>query len=338
MMRAELVHPGAIELREVAVPAPAPGQLLVRVEVALTCGTDVKTFKRGHPKIPLPAPFGHEFAGTVAAMGRGVEGFREGDPVACVPTAPCGTCRLCERGRENLCEHAVGNIVLGAFGEYVLLPDGIVRQNLFHRPAGMSAESAAILEPLACVVHGAERIGLEDAHTVLILGDGAIALLFVQMARLGGARRVVVAGRHSNRLGVAAACGAETTSAEGSELREALAVMRLEPDVVIECVGLPALWESAQTLAATGGRVLLYGGCPEGARASFDTYRIHYEEIDLIGAFHYGRDDVRTAFHLLATETVQVDPLITHRLRLTELEEAMHLVLTREAIKVAVSP
>lgn len=334
----ELVQPGLIELRERPVPIAGEGQLLVRVETALTCGTDVKMYRRGHPRIPLPAPFGHEFAGTVAAAGSGVSSFREGDAVACVPTAPCGECRLCVRGRENLCPHATARIVLGAFGEYVLLPGHVVQHNVFHRPRHISATTAAGLEPLSCVLHGADRIDIGAAHTVLILGDGAISLIFTQIARLRGVTRVLVAGRHAGRLRVAADSGAETTTAEGEDLRQHLVAQGAEPGIVIECVGEPAVWELAHSLAGPGGRVLLYGGCAAGTRASFDTYRVHYEEVDLIGAFHYGRADVRTAFEMLESGLVDIDRLVTHECRLTDIEEAMRLVLTREAIKVAVVP
>ncbi|MBI4519746.1 MAG: alcohol dehydrogenase catalytic domain-containing protein, partial [Gemmatimonadetes bacterium] len=176
-----LVEPGRIEERDDADPAPGRGELLVRVEAALTCGTDVKTFRRGHPRIPLPAPFGHEMAGTVVAVGKDVVALQEGDALACVPTAPCGECTACRRGRENLCAVAIEEMRFGAFSPYVLLPDRIVRRSVFARPATMSATTAAALEPLACVVHGASRIPLVGARSVLILGDGPIALLFLQL-------------------------------------------------------------------------------------------------------------------------------------------------------------
>lgn len=340
MRRAVLVEPGSVELRQVPVPEPGPGELLVRVDAALTCGTDLKTYRRGHARIPLPAPMGHELAGTVVAVGAGAHGFREGDALASVPTAPCGLCRLCRRGRESLCPDAVGRIVLGAFADYVLLPAHVVATNTFQRPPGMTAETAAALEPLACVVHGAARVDLAGAETAVFLGDGAITLLFLQLARMCGTRTVVVAGRHGNRLAVARQLGAETTLAAGEALRDEI-LDRTDgegADVVVECTGNPEVWEAAQTLAADGGEVLLYGGCAAGTRASFDTERLHYGEIDLKGAFHYDRADVRGALDLLARGDVDVAPLVTHRVSLDRLDAALHLALSREAIKVAISP
>jgi L-iditol 2-dehydrogenase len=339
MLRAELIRPGVLEMREVPVPAPTPGELLIRVEAALTCGTDLKTYRRGHPRIPLPAPFGHEFAGTVAAIGKGITNFREGDAIAAVPTAPCGECRVCRRGRENLCPLGVGRIALGAFGEYLVLPAHLVAQgNVFQRPATLSAERAAALEPLACVVHGASRIALDRAETVLILGDGPIALLFVQRAKAAGSR-VVLVGRHEIRMEAARLFGAEAITSPGRDPVDAVRdYLSIEPDVVIESVGDPSLWQAAHSLAAPGGEVLLYGGCAPGSTVTFDTGRLHYDEIDAKGAFHYTRASVREALGLLASGAVDVAPLITHTRPLAALDQALALVVRREAIKVAVLP
>jgi L-iditol 2-dehydrogenase len=327
-------------MREVRVPTPAEGDIIVRVETALTCGTDLKTFQRGHPKIPLPAPMGHEFAGVVAAVGARVTAVREGDRIACVPTAPCGECRLCRAGRESLCPEAVGRMVFGAFAEFVRLPSHIVDAgNVFMRPADMPAHVAAALEPLACVVHGASRVPLDGA-SVVVIGDGPFALLFVQVARLRGAERVLLFGRHDIRLAAARGLGAEVGTAALDASRDAVLEWSggVGADVVVECVGRPDTWEAAQCLATLGGVVLLYGGCAGGTRVSFDAYRLHYEEVDLIGAFHYGRPDVRAAFALLRDGRVRIDPLVTHTRPLARLDEALELALSREAIKVAIEP
>lgn len=328
---------GRFELRDVERPDPGPGEVLVAVEAALTCGTDLKLLRRGHPRIPLPTPFGHEFSGIVAAVGPDVRDWKEGDPVACVPTAPCGRCRLCTRGRENLCPDAVGRMVFGAFAEFVLLPAHIVQANLFVRPAAMSAVTAAALEPLACVVHGVDRAAVKPDDTVLLIGDGPIALLFVQLLRLRGAGSVTVAGLSPERLAVAASLGAATTDRTGSELTHFVRE-KGGADRVIECVGDVETWELAHRLAAPGGRVLLYGGCAGGTKACFGTERIHYGEIDAVGAFHYGRRNVRDAFGLLASGSVRIGPLVTHQRALADLGEALELARSGQAVKVAVLP
>jgi L-iditol 2-dehydrogenase len=341
MTAVELVRPGEIAVREVPVPEPGPGELLLRVESALTCGTDLKTFRRGHPRIPLPVRMGHEASGTVAAIGTGVAGFREGDAIACVPTVPCGNCRLCRRGHDSLCAHAVGRMNFGAFAEYLLLPSHVVAGGTFLRPPGMNADEAAALEPLACVVHGARRLSLEHAEHLVILGDGPIALLFLQVARLQGACRILLAGRHAARLAVARELGASrTVDSNGEALYAAVSEFTSGTlaDAVVECAGTEEAWSTAAKLSATGGEVLLFAGRPAGEQATFDAYRIHYEEIDIKGAFHYGSKDVRDALGMLARRDVRIAPLVTHRRPLARFSEALDLALERRALKVAVEP
>ncbi len=340
MRRAELLRPGVVELREVPESVPGAGEVVVRIEAALICGTDIKLYRRGHPKIPLPAPFGHEFSGVISAVGAGVERFREGDAIACVPTAPCGECRLCQRGHDSLCAHAVGRIVLGAFGDYITVPEHIVRQNMFERPPALSAEEAAVLEPLACVVHGADRVLLERAERVIIVGDGPIALLFGQVAMLRGAGEVFLFGKHDVRLRAAEALGLNAVDVGDDDIRTIARDLTdgVGADVVVECVGRPELWEAAFDCVATAGELLAFGGCAAGTRASFDTYRLHYEEVDVKGAFHYGRADVRNAYDLLLDREIDAGLLITHHESLDNLPRALELVLNREAIKVAVLP
>jgi L-iditol 2-dehydrogenase len=340
MRRAELLRPGVVAMKEVARPEPGAGEVVIRIEAALTCGTDIKTYQRGHPKIPLPAPLGHEFAGVIAAVGQGVDRFREGDAVACTPTAPCGVCRLCERGHDSLCPHAVGRIVLGAFADFITIPAHIVQANLFERPPSLSAEHAALLEPLACVMHGADRVLLERAERVIIMGDGPIALLFGQVAVLRGAGQVLLFGKHDIRLRAAEALGLDAIDVGDTDVRTLARDLTdgLGADVVVECVGRPELWEAAFSCVASAGELLAFGGCPAGTRASFDTYRLHYEEVDVKGAFHYGRADVRHAYDLLLDQEVNAELLITHHEPLDRLQHALDLVIAREAIKVAVHP
>jgi L-iditol 2-dehydrogenase len=337
MTAAFLVRPGVMELREVPVPAPGTGEVLVRVEAALTCGTDIKTYRRGHARLPVPAPFGHEFAGAIAAVGAGVAGFREGDPIACVPTAPCGACRLCVAGRENLCADAVGRMVLGAYAEYVLLPAHITAQHLFHRPAHLSAAAAAALEPLACVVHGATRIDWQRHERAVIVGDGAIALFFARIAVLRGLEPLVL-GRHEARLAVARGYGAATALAPDDASARSTVQDRGGADLAIECVGTPQSWRLASELTEAGGAVMLFGGCAAGQEAHFDAAHLHYDEVDHIGAFHYTPRAARHALDLLDSGQVDPVPLITGSLPLARLHDALERVQQRAAIKMAVVP
>src|SRR5690242_4152762 len=178
---AYLVRPGEIDVRAVPVPNPGPGQVLVRVERALAGGTDRKAFVRGHPQIPMPGPFGHRFAGTVAALGPDAAGFETGQPVMGVHSAPCLACEMCHKNRWNLCPDVMREKVLGAFAQYLCVPAPVARKNLFARPAGLAPEHAALLEPLACVVHGLGAVDWRGVDRVLVLGLGSMGLLFAQL-------------------------------------------------------------------------------------------------------------------------------------------------------------
>jgi L-iditol 2-dehydrogenase len=204
----------------------------------------------------------------------------------------------------------------------------------------MPADVAAALEPLACVVRGTRRVRLADAGNVLVIGDGAIALLFVQLIRRQTQGRIVVAGHHASRLEVARALGADATTlaTSGDVLRADVESAGSLADVVIECVGTSTAWDTAASLVAKAGQVLLFGGRAAGERADIDAFRVHYEELDVLGAFHYGREDVREALALLADRSVRIAPLVTHRVALARFADALDLVLERRAIKVAIEP
>ena len=335
-----LVRVGETELREVAIPQPSAGEVLARVNLALTCGTDLKMLERGHARLPS-GPFGHEWAGRVAAVGEGVRDFETGDRIVATPTAPCGDCVYCLKREESLCLHLFEDVALGAYGEYLLLPRHIVRRNAFRIPEAVSDAQAAVLEPLACVVHGAGRVDLSGDRTVVFLGDGPITLLFLQVARVGGAGRTIVIGRHPRRLEAARVLGADAViDSRESDPRSAVEALTdgLGADTVVECVGRPEAWHEALALARRGGEVLFFGGCEKDATVSFQTERIHYDEIDVKGAFHYTPATVRRAWDLICGGAIDAHPLITHRRPLDDLTGAFDLVRRRAAVKVAIVP
>lgn len=336
----QLNAPGDLRLQSVDVPRPADGEVLARVSVALTCGTDIKTLQRGHARLPMPGPLGHEWAGRVEALGTGVRGLAVGDRVVATPTAPCGDCAYCLRGQENLCLHLFEHPALGAFADFILVPRHIVNRNLYTVPEEISDLHAAFLEPLACVVHGAGLVPL-SGRTVAFLGDGPIALLFVQLARLRGANRTVLIGRHRERLEVARKVGVDYTidATRGGPLASLREITDgLGADTVVECVGRPEAWREALSLVRRGGEVLLFGGCEKGAEVSLDTARIHYDEIVLKGGFHYTPASARGAWELIVAGYLELDGLVTASMDLESLPAALDLVLRREAVKVAIVP
>ena len=328
-------------MRDIAPPIPGPGELTVTIRAALTCGTDVKTFRRGHPKIPLPSPFGHEFSGVVSSVGEGVANFRPGDPVMTVHSAPCGSCFYCCGGQENLCERIMETKVLGAFAEEILLPAHIVARNTHPKPPHLSFEEASFLEPLACVVHGNRIQPIRPGETLLILGAGPIGLLFLLLARARRAGRIIVAGRRRDRLDLARELGADLVLDTEREDPQAAVAAHTESrgaDQVIECAGLPAAWESCPGLVRKGGRILLFGGCPAESRACFDTARLHYDEITLQGVFHFTPQAVAEARDWLVSGSIDVRPLISGRFPLGKLEQALELLMAGKGVKYAIVP
>ncbi len=338
MRQAILRAPRELDLVEAPVPSPGPGEVVVRVRAALTCGTDLKTYRRGHPKVAF-GPFGHEAAGDIAAVGEGVSGISVGQPVAFVHTAGCGGCTPCQRGRENLCATLFDEIALGAYGDFLRLPARVVRRHVFPKPPGLSYIEAAFLEPLACVVHAWDRLDPAPGARVAVVGLGSIGLLQIHEARRRG-HEVVAVGRRPAGLELAERAGAARTldSSTGDVGQALRAATGGGPDLIIECTGSPEVWSAAPAWSAPGGRVLLFGGLPSKSRAEFDATRIHYGEVDLVSTFHYRTEDVRSALDLLATGAVRPYDMITAARPLAAIAEVFKDLDRRIGTKYAVMP
>ena len=334
------LEPGVLELRSVPVPVPGPGDILVRIRAALTCGTDVKTYRRGHPKIPPPTLFGHEFAGDIVAVGDSVRGFEPGMRIVAGNSAPCNTCFYCKQGQQNLCDDLQVN--LGAFAEYIRVPDRIVQQNTFQIPDSLPYQHAALMEPLACVVHGQSLVRIEPGETVIIIGAGGpIGLMHLQLALRQGAAQVVAVDLSDERLAVAERLGASVIINPKNDDPVA-AVRRLTAgrgaDVAIECAGAKAAWLSAVEAVRKGGRVLWFGGLPSGTQVEVDAVRVHYDELTLIGPYHLAPRDCYRALCLLEAGVIDADALITCELPLERLQDALQMMMDGRCIKTAIIP
>jgi L-iditol 2-dehydrogenase len=339
--QAVLAEPGRLELREVTLPPPGPGEVLLQIKCALTCGTDLKAYRRGHPLWRLPAPFGHEFAGVVAEVGPEVENFQPGDALMAAPTAPCGECFFCGRGQENLCEQAIGRMILGGYADYLLVGAHVVARNAFHKPADLPFEEAALLEPLACVVHAQDSARPEKSESVLIIGAGPFGLLHMLALRAGGVREVVVAGRGASRLEWAQRLGADRVidvRQAGAEAAIAQLNSGFGPDLVIECTGQVAGWADAFARVRRGGRVVFFGGCPLNTALAVDTRRMHYDNLTLLAPFHFRPRDVSRAFDLLCARKLGAEGIVNARRRLSELAEVFTMLEHGAMLKCAVIP
>lgn len=334
---------GDIRLEEVSVKPLNHGEILVKVESALTCGTDVKTFRRGHPVLikNLPSGFGHEFSGIVAQIGQGVTNVKVGDRVVCANSAPCGECFYCKREQYNLCENL--DLLNGAYAEYITVPARIAEKNTLILPDNLSFDKAAFCEPLANVVHGIERTEIKEGQTVGIIGIGPIGLMFARLAKLKGAR-VIVAGRNPEKLRLADefAHADEIIDLKKYKNPEEIILSLTEEqkglDVAIECVGQPETWEMMFRLVRKGGTVHFFGGCKSGADVKFDVTKMHYGDIKIMSVFHHTPKYFRQALELISSGKVEVEKLITDTIGLDKIEYAMQEHIKGNAIKFLVKP
>lgn len=343
-MQAAVFHaPGDVRIEDIPVPIPGPGEVLVRIARALTCGTDLKTWRRGHPTImqKVPTPFGHEFAGTIEEVGPGVDPrWRPGMRVVAANSAPCNRCPYCRMGRQSLCENL--EFLWGAYAEYIVVPTRIVEQNLYEIPAGMSDEAACLVEPLACAVHGVAETPIAVGDTVAVNGAGPIGLFFVKLAALRGAT-VICCDLGETRLAVARRLGATHTVNVSETPDQVAAVLALTPsgrgvDAGIEAVGLPEVWEKTVEMVRPGGVVNLFGGAKGGSTFSVSTTRLHYGELTIKGVFHHTPRYVQTALELLASGVVPADEFISGSVALADVVEALERMGRQEGVKYAVVP
>jgi L-iditol 2-dehydrogenase len=305
-----LYAPGDLRIEEVPKPEPGPGDVLVQIEVALTDGTELKTFRRGHPLLLAnpPARFGHEFCGIV-----------DGRRVVAANSAPCRACEGCARGDQ--CRDLV--FLSGAYGEWLVVPERIAAVNLHDVPRGVAPEVAAMVEPLACCLRGVARAGVQAGDTVAILGAGPIGLMLAACVADAGGWPTIVGGRPERRA-LAELFGAETGPGTGA-------------DVVIEAAGTPEAWLDAEELVRPGGTVVMFGGLPRDARPPIDAFRLHYEEPTIRGSFHHTPATVRAALVFLASGAYPWDRLVTHRVLLADLP-ALFDDPPRDLLKAAVTP
>jgi L-iditol 2-dehydrogenase len=337
-----------LRLQRVPKPVAEGGELVLRVDAALTCGTDLKVFRRGYHAKMLTANrlFGHEVAGTVVEVGAGVRAFAVGERVVPLNSAPCDACFFCAHGQQNLCDDLLFNN--GAYAEFVRVPARIVEKNTLRVPEGMPMAHAALTEPLACVVRGMEESGAKAGQTAIVLGAGPIGLLFVHAASLAGLQVIAVVKRR-DQVETARALGAAQVVRIGDVDDPVAAARALTPegrgaDVVFEAVATPEAWQWALLMARKGGAVNLFGGPPAGTTVAFDTNLIHYSDLNIKASFHHTPSTARAAFALLQSGRFDCEAFLTSTATLDEVPVLFGRMLTRPAegikpeIKTVVAP
>ncbi|MGQ4870423.1 MAG: zinc-dependent alcohol dehydrogenase [Candidatus Thorarchaeota archaeon] len=343
MMAALYYGIGDVRYEETDVPEVGPGEILVKVGAALTCGTDIKTYKRGHPLLikNTPAPFGHEYAGIVEEVGEGVTQFEPGMRVVATNSAPCGHCFFCKRGRPNLCPSLKESLVNGAFAEYIRVPAPVVRWNTHQIPDTLSFQDAALTEPLACVAHGIEESGIQLGDTVAIIGAGPIGQMMIMLAKKAGASTVIVSDLAELRRDMARRSGADIVidpSREDPVDRVKSETGGYGADVVIEAVGLRVTWEQAVNMTRDAGTTVLFGGAASGTKFEVDTTRFHYGQLTLKGVFHLTPKHVEQALRLIIAGDIKTDVLISHQMPLSEINRALKMMSRGDSMKIAIIP
>jgi L-iditol 2-dehydrogenase len=328
-------------LETVKDPTPAPGEVVLQVEVATTCGTDLKVWRRGgHARmLKPPTLFGHEAAGRIVAIGEGVTGWQIGDRGVANNSAPCMTCFFCQKQAYSLCTDLCFNN--GTFAEYLRIPAPIVQHNLLAVPDQLPMELASLTEPLACVLHGVARSNTQPGDRVLIIGDGAIGLMFVAALQPLGVDIMLIGG-HEQRLEIGQKFGAQHTylHRQHPDLPQTVKdwTEGWGADIVIEATGVPSVWELAIACARPGATVNLFGGCPRDTTITVNTEQLHYSELTLKGVFHNTPTYVRAALDLLTRRTIPFELLISEHQPLKELESVFQGMKARTVIKAAIHP
>ncbi|EOR21043.1 alcohol dehydrogenase zinc-binding domain protein [Clostridium sartagoforme AAU1] len=335
MLRAVLYKEEDLRIEECPIPEIGPGDVLVKNEISTTCGTDVKIYKRGYPLLKPPHPFGHEFSGIIAAVGKDVNGFKEGDRVAVHNTAPCNQCYFCKKGLPSMCEDMLFN--RGAYSEYVKVPERIVKQNMFLLDNSISYKTASLMEPFSCAVYGIDNCPIHPGDVIVVNGAGPIGLMFARLAVISGAK-VIVTDMMDNRLKLASKLGVwKTVNVSGLEdsveAIKALTDNNRGCDVVIEATGIIDVWEKSVKMARKGGFVLLFGGTKSNSILHVDATLLHYSQITIKGVFHTTPLHVMTALELLKMGVISSEDFIQNEYKLEDLELAIREHASGKVIK-----
>ncbi|MBU4293084.1 MAG: zinc-binding dehydrogenase [Actinobacteria bacterium] len=336
-MKAQLFYgPEDVRYEETDIPQICDGEALVRIRSALTCGSDLKTYRRGHPTmIEKGSVFGHEWAGDIVEIGKGVEKFKVGDRVVAMNTAPCFNCYYCKLQRYSMCENIVYNN--GAYAQYIKIPSNILAINTHKIPDYIDYKEAALTEPLSCTVHGIEESNIKAGDMVAVNGAGPIGLMFVALARLKGAV-VISTDLSDERLRYAKDFGADYIINATNVSDQVDAVKELTEDgkgvdVAIEASGSPKVWEMTILMGRKGATINLFGGCQSGTSISIDTKLLHYSELTIRGVYHHSPYYVKKAFKLITTGQIDAAKFVTADMPLENLVEALELMGSQKGIK-----
>ena len=336
-MKAQIFYgPGDVRYEDIDIPEIGNDEALVKIKSALTCGSDLKTYKRGHPAmIKKASVFGHEWAGDIVEIGSEVDNFKVGDRIVAVNSVPCYKCYYCKLERYSLCENLIYNN--GAYAEYIKIPGNILKKNTYRIPDKIDYREAALLEPLACVVHGIEESNIKTNDMVVINGAGSIGLMFIALAKLKGAL-VISVDLSGERLGYAREFGADYIVNAAKAGDQVQAVKNLTEggrgvDVAVDATGIPGVWEMTILMGRKGAIINLFGGCKPDTSINVDTGLLHYSELTIKGVYHHTPYYVKKAFDLITSGQIDTVKFITADMPLGKLVSALELMGQQKGIK-----
>lgn len=322
MTAAQIVSPNVSRILETEVPTPGPNEVLIEVARAGICGTDIHIWHGDYELAKLPVIPGHEFAGTVAAVGENVTRYRVGDRVTADPNVPCLTCPECQRNAFNQCHDltALGVTTNGAFAHFMTAPE----RNVF--PIGdLSFQDGALIEPLACVVWGLKRVQVQPGDHAIVFGAGPMGCLLMQAVKGAGASSVTVVDRAPKRLEMATQLGADHVfEADGLTPADTRSVARHGFEVVADATGIPKVMEHAMGYVRPAGTMWLFGVAPETATMRISPYEMFRRDLRVIGTFAINRT-FQEAIAMIEGGVVDVKPLVSHTVPLQEFEAGLDL-------------
>jgi 2-desacetyl-2-hydroxyethyl bacteriochlorophyllide A dehydrogenase len=333
MLAARLHAAGDLRMDTVEVPSPKSDEALIKVHRTGICGTDLHIASGNFPAPNLPLTLGHEFSGTIVGLGNQESLLKIGDKVVADINIACGSCDFCRKGAKLFCPtvRQLGVHDAGALAEFVVAPI----QNVYVLSDTISLDAAAYVEPLACAIHGQDRIGIRAGESILIIGGGPMGLAHVALARLQGASKIIVSEPDAHRRGIATQMGADLTVDPLNEnLAEILKIAtdNIGPDVVIEAVGSIPTYEASVALVRRGGRILAYGAAPQDASMQLRPFDVYAKELTIVGSYAGTYDTWPRAINLIAAGRFNPALIVDTIRPLSEAVDALQSLKTDRSI------